>query len=659
MPTGFYAVADEVITTDVFDNLLALLEAPFDHFGRVYSTPEDDAGARALANETLLPLAILLAYWDQTGAPGRAAARRRRRAARPPRAARLGRPRRVDHTARRPPVRDDAVVLVQRPRRRHRRQGGGRGDVGVGAARRRRTRAVRLGQRIGGPEGRPRLDLEAEHEARRAGDRRRPRVGLRRRQRRGRPDGADRSAAARRSRAAMRRPPTVPCRATSCSAASRSGSRWPRCTPRPRTRAVLSIFGTRIELGSVTVSLVIADHGVEIKVLARESALVVQKSDGDGFVAAARPRQRHPHAVRAGHRHRLHAVAAAVPRRRERPAGHDPDQPRGRSDPPAAAVPRAGRRARRCPRAGPASRRRSARPSSSARSRRASTALGFEVALADSGATPSIGFKAPSGVGLLIDAEIVTGGGYLFHDAASGQYAGVLQLDFKGITLQAIGLHRHPAARRQPRLLAAAVDRGRRLPADRSRLRLPADGRRRHRRLQAHGRRRAAAGRAQAGRPRQHPVPDERRARRAADRQRAEHVAADQGRPVPRGGPSARIVWGSRRSSRSSWRSSSRATRRGGSSSSASCGPPCPEERGRSSSCAWTPSGSFDFDTRRGRRRRRALRLGDHAVPDHRRHGDARSLDGRPDVRPGRRRPAPQVRPAGRVPEAQRASPSA
>jgi hypothetical protein len=66
--------------------------------------------------------------------------------------------------------------------------------------------------------------------------------------------------------------------------------------------------------------------------------------------------------------------------------------------------------------------------------------LGFQVAVADSGATPSIGFKAPSGVGLLIDAEIVTGGGYLFRDAASGQYAGVLQLDFKGITLQAIAL---------------------------------------------------------------------------------------------------------------------------------------------------------------------------------------------------------------------------
>ena len=188
MPTGFYAVADGVITTDVFDNLLALLEAPFDHFGRVYSTPEDDAGARALANETLLPLAILLAYWDQTAPRGVQPARRRRRAARPPRAARLGRARRFDDAARRPPLGDDAVVLVQRARRRQRRQGGGRGDAGLGPSRRRRTRALRLGQRLRGPRGRPRIDLEAEHQARRAGDRRRPRVGLRRRQRRRRPD---------------------------------------------------------------------------------------------------------------------------------------------------------------------------------------------------------------------------------------------------------------------------------------------------------------------------------------------------------------------------------------------------------------------------------------------------------------------------------------
>jgi hypothetical protein len=50
-------------------------------------------------------------------------------------------------------------------------------------------------------------------------------------------------------------------------------------------------------------------------------------------------------------------------------------------------------------------------------------------------------FKPPNGVGLSIDAGVVTGGGYLYIDTARGQYAGALQLtiaDFLQVT--AIGL---------------------------------------------------------------------------------------------------------------------------------------------------------------------------------------------------------------------------
>ncbi|MEJ2503210.1 MAG: hypothetical protein P8177_07805 [Gemmatimonadota bacterium] len=53
---------------------------------------------------------------------------------------------------------------------------------------------------------------------------------------------------------------------------------------------------------------------------------------------------------------------------------------------------------------------------------------------------PSIGYRGPSGIGLVIDSEPVKGSGYLFRDAASGQYAGAVQLDVGGLTLQAVGL---------------------------------------------------------------------------------------------------------------------------------------------------------------------------------------------------------------------------
>ncbi|RSS63481.1 DUF6603 domain-containing protein, partial [Streptomyces sp. WAC06614] len=50
-------------------------------------------------------------------------------------------------------------------------------------------------------------------------------------------------------------------------------------------------------------------------------------------------------------------------------------------------------------------------------------------------------FKPPSGIGLLVDAGVVTGGGYLYADPDRGEYAGALELDFAGlVALKAIGL---------------------------------------------------------------------------------------------------------------------------------------------------------------------------------------------------------------------------
>jgi hypothetical protein len=52
-----------------------------------------------------------------------------------------------------------------------------------------------------------------------------------------------------------------------------------------------------------------------------------------------------------------------------------------------------------------------------------------------------VAFKAPSGVGLLVDAALVKGGGYLYSDPARGEYAGALELELSGIvSLKAIGL---------------------------------------------------------------------------------------------------------------------------------------------------------------------------------------------------------------------------
>lgn len=74
--------------------------------------------------------------------------------------------------------------------------------------------------------------------------------------------------------------------------------------------------------------------------------------------------------------------------------------------------------------------------------------IGFEFGLTfpESGgnlgfADLSMGFKAPSGVGIKIDSPYVSGGGFLFLDQPKGQYAGVVQINIQNrLTLTGIGV---------------------------------------------------------------------------------------------------------------------------------------------------------------------------------------------------------------------------
>jgi hypothetical protein len=56
-------------------------------------------------------------------------------------------------------------------------------------------------------------------------------------------------------------------------------------------------------------------------------------------------------------------------------------------------------------------------------------------------ASVAFAFQPPKGVGLSIDAGVVSGGGYLYIDSARGEYAGAVQLEFADfLSLGAIGL---------------------------------------------------------------------------------------------------------------------------------------------------------------------------------------------------------------------------
>jgi hypothetical protein len=52
----------------------------------------------------------------------------------------------------------------------------------------------------------------------------------------------------------------------------------------------------------------------------------------------------------------------------------------------------------------------------------------------------AFGFKPPTGLGVLVKADPIRGGGFLSFDEANGRYAGMLQLEAKGIAVTAIGI---------------------------------------------------------------------------------------------------------------------------------------------------------------------------------------------------------------------------
>src|SRR6185312_1892946 len=52
-----------------------------------------------------------------------------------------------------------------------------------------------------------------------------------------------------------------------------------------------------------------------------------------------------------------------------------------------------------------------------------------------------ISFKPPTGLGVVIDASVVVGGGFLRFDPEKGEYSGVMQLEIaETIAVKAIGL---------------------------------------------------------------------------------------------------------------------------------------------------------------------------------------------------------------------------
>jgi Family of unknown function (DUF6603) len=67
----------------------------------------------------------------------------------------------------------------------------------------------------------------------------------------------------------------------------------------------------------------------------------------------------------------------------------------------------------------------------------------LELIFADGNAGPfdiKTGFKPPTGLGIVVDAGAVTGGGFLSFDEDKGRYVGILQLDVYGIAVKAIGI---------------------------------------------------------------------------------------------------------------------------------------------------------------------------------------------------------------------------
>ena len=51
-----------------------------------------------------------------------------------------------------------------------------------------------------------------------------------------------------------------------------------------------------------------------------------------------------------------------------------------------------------------------------------------------------LAFKPPTGLGILVDAGVVTGGGFISFDPATGEYAGAVELSLLGLSIKAIGV---------------------------------------------------------------------------------------------------------------------------------------------------------------------------------------------------------------------------
>ncbi len=536
---------------------------------------------------TLVPFAMLLAYWEQTGRRRVARRRRRLRAARPPAAPGLGRRRRLADAGGRPAGRLDGVVLdtwsrPAPPRSRRRpveselgatlawvpREHGGPGlfvsvngsadlDVGLGSLWRFNTKgisaglfdaliwdSVDIGPQSADPAGQRAL---AARRGRAAAPRRssftiepvtRHAAGPVRPQRlrhppRDRP--ADRH----------RRPRRQPGRGRRRRQAER-----PRRAPRRRRRLR---------------PLAAARERAAPRLRARRAPAVSLPSRTCAWKAAA------------GCRRRCRSTGRSAP-----PACNSSTS----SSPPA----------RRPPPAGCASRRHWPPAFASVRSTAGVDRVGFELTVDTEGGTPPhVGFKPPSGIGI-VDRRLDRHRRRLpvprscqapVRRRAAARLQGHHRCRPSGCSPR--------SSRRTSRLLAAGDDL-RRLPADRPRPRLPPHRRRRRPRLPAHRRRRRPARRAQAGRARQRAVPRQPGPRRAAPRQRA-------GDAVP--GPRRTSGWPARQrgspgacrsSSPSSWRSSSSSTTRGGSSCWRSCAPTCHGEDAGAVVLRMDAIGVVDFD---------------------------------------------------------------
>jgi Family of unknown function (DUF6603) len=73
--------------------------------------------------------------------------------------------------------------------------------------------------------------------------------------------------------------------------------------------------------------------------------------------------------------------------------------------------------------------------------------IGMNLDLRAGGVEPNLGlldwdfgYKHPTGIGVKIDAKSIRGGGFLRLDPDRGEYAGVLELSFSGLTIKAVGL---------------------------------------------------------------------------------------------------------------------------------------------------------------------------------------------------------------------------